>query len=63
MSLYLDGSFTDRYRDAVALGPEDMLFLRVDLQTNHSFALVLAFSHLSLASSMAVSMRLRHSSV
>lgn len=38
MTLYNDESYTDSYRDAIALGLEDTLFFQVDLQTNNSFA-------------------------
>ncbi|CAK6959968.1 uncharacterized protein LOC122975499 isoform X2 [Scomber scombrus] len=38
MTLYSDESYTQSYRNAIALGLEDTLFFQVDLQTNSSFA-------------------------
>ncbi|XP_070710346.1 uncharacterized protein [Pempheris klunzingeri] len=37
MSLHSDGSYTHRYRDAIALGLDDTLFFQVALETNISF--------------------------
>ncbi|XP_044042924.1 uncharacterized protein LOC122871633 [Siniperca chuatsi] len=38
MNLYTDYTYTDSYRDAITLMPEDTLFFQVTLQTNNSFA-------------------------
>ena len=38
MTLHADESYTDSYRDAITMGPEDTLFSQVALQTNNSFA-------------------------
>ncbi|XP_028427026.1 uncharacterized protein LOC114550440 isoform X1 [Perca flavescens] len=38
MTLHADESYTDSYRDAITMGPEDTLFFQVALQTNNSFA-------------------------
>ncbi|KAM6961518.1 uncharacterized protein LKV04_020529 [Tautogolabrus adspersus] len=38
MSLFTDLTYTDSYRDAISLEPEDTLFLQVALQTHNSFA-------------------------
>lgn len=38
MSLYTDGSYTDSYREIIALESTDTLYLQVALQTNNSFA-------------------------